>query len=415
VRGLFTRQIPIILGGDLLSTNTDDYEFHDPISPEFSLLDLSVSCPWCVVQQSVSSLLPVIEYICHTALHQGSNCSSSLPQDSGIQINVTGDGKLAGLAASPTDILCRYSDLLLATLSPVFGVSGVGVPSDPYIHLYTDSGATQTTCVDMTDLPMNIIHRVVDVFVAPAVWSAESALQVKRLKILSMLLLHSAPHEYQQLKKTQNFIEFFLHSHMEVLLRNVFPASSSPSTVASVRQLSIDLLCRALEMLAGNTRAVPYKKLDESSSVDRVLVDKGHAEGALRLLMSVVLDDSCDTIRIACLHALLYLVPFIPRNDDSVALDSTTIGRSICDFRGIVDRLLHRVVESNPTPDFLDMLDTVLRSIATLSPSDFEEIVRQNMNLLSGENQAPSAASEIFSGLIDHCDMMLQFQSMQMG
>lgn len=391
VRGLFARQIPVIVSATIEAAgDDDDFDVFLPASPEFLLLELSLRCPWRIVQGNMQLLTVLLEYL----LRCVTKCTSHrLGRSFGGMVitEAAGGAEVDDMEMS----LLRYGDLLLSALGP-------NTPSTPYELLHPTSATPPSdTPYDGPALALPLKGALCDAFVLNNHWASSSKLQSRRLDTLALLL-----HDMTQDTMKEIFGDKFI-----VLFQKVFSCSSAASTPLDIRMRSASLAKCVVELCVDeHIRVVSYDKRkndSESWPSDSPLCDMNNLTAVLHLLMNITLDDSSDDVRVMTLETLMYVVPFIQRGREGTG-DGVSAPHT---FEGVVDRLLHRAIDGSPTERFLGYLDTVLRSVAVLSPAEFEVLLRGKFRLLTGVHKAPSAASELFSGLVDHCEMMMQFNS----
>ena len=162
----------------------------------------------------------------------------------------------------------------------------------------------------------------------------------------------------------------------------------------------------------------PSKRSTESENVKESMLV------AIEVIMNTMLDDSNDAVRILALESLMYVLHFVrphydqPLDQATPKLPTPTPTSSLpsfvptsTSFEGMTEALLLRSVNGSPTEEFLNQLDFVLRSLAIFNLSKFEQLVRSKLSLLVGIHSPPSQASDLFSGLLDHAEMLLQFAS----
>jgi hypothetical protein len=413
VPGLFARQVPVVLSSTISAAGgDDDFELFPPGSAEFNILALSVKCPWHVVQQSSSLLTAVVRFTLRSVMKCTSHRLGKVSIGAMTITDVAGNS--GGGGSEPIDdvaaCMMGYSDLLLSALRPPTS------SSDVYQNFLTQSSDPAVFCDPSRAIDIDLKRELYSVFVLNGQWANSTALQARRLDILELLF---------DGEDEDATIRSILNGKIATLFQTVFSSTSLASTPVHVRRASAYLVKRVVTACCDeNTRVVPYTKrpdiaATESGDVPLLLNDVVNSTAVLKLLMNVALDDSCDDIRVMTLETVLYVVPFVLRSGDKEftkrnlisADDASASVAAAYTYEGIVDRLIHRVVDGNPTQHFLEVVDTVLRSLAVLCPAEFEGIVRSNFKLLAGVHEAPSAASELFSGLIDHCEMMVQFSS----
>lgn len=416
VPGLFARQVPAVLSSNIAAAGSDDdFELYALGTPEYNILELSVKCPWIVVQQSTTLLTTLLRYALRSVMKITSHRLGKISNIGGLVITDASGSSTQDGVDNVEAFLMGYSELLLSALKPSLRLGDVY-----YRNLLQSSAVGATQNIEL-DLKRDLYHA----FVLNDHWAHSAALQTRRLEVLELLFdLHDD--KDSDCDDAASAIKSLLNGKIATLFQNVFTSTSVASTPVHVRLASAKLVKRVLAACSSeDTRVMSYEKqstvVATGSGASDILKDVVNSTAVLKLLMNITLDDSCDDIRVLTLESMLYVVPFILRSDDKEFTkrnivpgdDTNAVVAASYTFEGAVDRLIHRAVEGNPTPHFLEVLDTVLRSLAVLSPSDFEGIVRGNFKLLTDAHKAPSAASDMFSGLVDHCDMMTQLNCLR--
>jgi hypothetical protein len=147
---------------------------------------------------------------------------------------------------------------------------------------------------------------------------------------------------------------------------------------------------------------------------------------AVMNLLITALDDSSDDVRCLAMRAFMIAIQFVlpEASDFSVQIRSfvTEDERNSLTYRRICALLLQHVsihfqslsassVYDTKHTEFWELLDTLLRSLACFNPTVFEQVVRVHLETLSASSTPSSDLISALSGLIQHCDVLMQFQS----
>ena len=406
---------------------------------------------------SHSKITPFTNHHATTTTTTDSNSSSSLI----IQAVDENSSSTTSTTINDSDLstLLHYSQLFLSVIRPVFSLH-IEL-SKYYLELYSNSNLNQDqkqeeqeqeqvelistkSCLRPNQLEFSFIENVTKIFINSMKWNCNNDLESIRLEILSFLfcqqLLLEEELEQEESEgeenshhKNDNFITDLLFIYGKDLFRYVFTVTLAPSSSIIIRKKTIEFILYIIQRYSNhkNLRVVSFKKKqtqnlkstkEQHQEQEKEFFTSEMIQRILNLLLTTSLDDSCDSIRVITLEILLYLVPYIENNEtqqkQQQQLTTTTTTTNITiknyTFETIVDYLLHRCLDGNPTKDVLLNLDMVLRSLAILDPITFELIVRSKFSLLNGIHKPPSDASEIFSGLIDHSSLLVQFQQLEM-
>ena len=444
VQGLLLKQLPLLvksLIGPLMSDTSnnasDDLEdidddgrielddVYELDSTETRLLELSFLCPLYPLQgsqidatdlfaQTLSCLIEVSSTLVRSTL-------SSMSSSSSIQITSTSMS-----SDDPLVLLSKYADFMLYVLHPFKASSSCETTESTPSSNYFDALRVGVTILPpMADdlekskkVLVDFFPSLITTFVTPIAWSKDIALQKKRLNIFSDLLQILLDANDSKANRD------LLRPVLNILMATVFKSTLSPSTPTEIRQSAADLFKIVLDVYCDQSlRLVSFAKealghtiypKEESPDVKQSIL------AAIELIMTNMLDDSNDSIRIVSLESLVSVVPFVrPHYDQDNEV--TEPGAKVASlppfvppstsFEGMVGALLMRSINGNPTEEFLNQLDFVLRSLAIRNLAKFEEIVRSKLQLLVGIHKPPSPASDMFSGLLDHVEMMFQFAS----
>jgi hypothetical protein len=409
LEGLFGAQSPLIIYTYIAQASSSQthgdsvVEVYSLRSSEFKILQITALSPWLTIQNNSDLLSCVVRYIT-AALRQSTQYSLRHPLVSGME---SSDIEFDH-AEEPTTLLCAYMELLLNLLRPIFTRAPTTSPQFQHV---LNSLTSRSTNLDhdlsvphITDIQgsTSLLQDLLTVLINHSQWNTSTVLQICRLDALSLIILGSGA------TAERDFVVQILSPFLLALFRTVLPASSHPSCSTAVRMKSVELARSVVSVFYPDpVRVVPYAQLASRQEGPMVGV-----EFALRLLMDLTLDDSCDAIRVTTLETLVMLVAFV--QPASVVLDdysqSPSHSSPSYSFEGMVDRLLRRCVEANSTSGFLEYIDLTLRSLAVLNPSAMATLVRSNLHLLEGIHRAPSEASSLFSGIIEHSEMISQFQ-----
>jgi len=449
VQGLLLKQIPTLVNSlidpllvsDSSATNDDIEDIDGDVrvnvdlddifeldSPETRLLELSLLCPLYPLQGSkVSSshlFTHTLSFLIAVTSTLTRSMMSSVSSSSGIQITSS-----LPPSEDPSTLLKKYADYMIYALDPFMAAAASesidDSASSKFFGVLCSREAVAPPVVSALEESRTVLKdffpSIISTFVTPAAWSKDVALQQKRLSVLSSLLQVLMITSDTSSEEKQELLNPVLKSLMDT----VFKSALSPSTPLEIRLTAADLFKSVLSIYYDDSRRlVSYAKQalvpdssggsqESSSEIKQAIL------AALNVIMSVMLDDSNDAIRIVSLESLMHVISFVrPHYDQNVnsqppsppttaALPSFV--PTSTSFEGMIDALLMRAVNGNPTEDFFNQLDFVLRSLAPLNLSKFEEVVRSKLPLLVGLHAPPSAASDMFSGLLDHAEMLMQF------
>jgi hypothetical protein len=235
------------------------------------------------------------------------------------------------------------------------------------------------------------------------------------------------------------------------LLDTVLSASLAPAVPASTREDAVAIAERALHLLrahCGRTKLkgfAYYEKaeLSEQSTVEaqaRVLACKLSVQRGVANLLAG-LNDSHDQVRDACVQAVGVAVPLLLSEGEvqrlsaeerlllavcgltqmqpsSVLPQSSSAARTVVlSADGVVRALLTQVRTPGAvdSAEFLAYLNDTLRLVCVLDPRAFEVTVRGELAPLLEKDAAAAgglagdALNEFVSGLLNHVDVLLQF------
>lgn len=385
IKGLISRQMPHFLN-DIFSSN----RVEDPSSPDFYLMELFLVSPWFAAQTDLSSFVSAVNYItrsiCHLTRSDGASSTSSFP-----------------IHSTPSKTLQQYCHLLYDVLSPVFSST---VPLSRYhLELYrasqphSDSTLLPTgSCLRPSSLDAAFIENILKLLITSSHWNDSLILQEARLDLLALILCQNLVDDEETILP---FVRGILLGVYSDLFSQVFSLTSSPTTPFNIRLKSIQLLGYVVRCSVPDTRVVPYSRLTPPTSH----LPASTLQQVLDHLTVIPLNDSSDDIRIPSLEIILRLVPFLPRDYPESSQSKYSY------FKGLVDCLLNETTNGNLTEEVLLHLDLVLRSIAILDPVAFEELIRTRFASLTPSQRNSETLSGFYSGLIDHADILLQFQA----
>ena len=131
-----------------------------------------------------------------------------------------------------------------------------------------------------------------------------------------------------------------------------------------------------------------------------------------------LLEDSSDNVRMAAILTLHYSLPFIIVEDDKhvedileYANDEKNSSIPIVSLTSFLNRLMNQV-SMGTSPDIAEALDGLVRSVAVLNPNLVSSIVRSTIEDLKNEkSQLLHAHSSWFSGVLEHCELLVSFQN----
>ena len=115
---------------------------------------------------------------------------------------------------------------------------------------------------------------------------------------------------------------------------------------------------------------------------------------------------------------LHYSLPFIIVEDDKhvedileYANDEKNSSIPIVSLTSLLNRLMNQV-SMGTSPDIAEALDGLVRSVAVLNPNLVSSIVRSTIEDLKNEkSQLLHAHSSWFSGVLEHCELLVSFQN----
>lgn len=439
--------MPILLNEIIESNVIEDS------SSEFKIIELYSLSPWLFLQKDQVLFTNIMDYLSsiisrlsqshlsfsHENKHSTTSTTSKISKISTssssmiIQSVDNDDNNYSDLST-----LLKYSQLFLSVIRPVFSLD-IQL-SIYYTELFNDidnkesenqvnndknNSISTESCLRPNNLEFSFLENITKLFINSTKWNLNFDLENTRLEILSLLFCQQLVDGGDNSNEYDSFIKELIIIYSKDLFRYVFSTTLSPSSSIKIRQKSIEFILYIIQRFSdGNQRVISYDKRKKNQTLNvinqkEVFFTSEITSIILNLLITTSLDDSSDSIRVTTLEILLHLVPFIENNEmienQYGSGSSSDISNSkFITFESIVDYLLHRCLDGNPTKDVLSNLDMVLRSLAILDPIKFESIVRSKIPLLCGIHKAPSDASEIFSGLIDHSSLLAQFQQLQM-
>eukprot|EP01041_Mallomonas_annulata_P011277 gene11277-23590_t len=141
---------------------------------------------------------------------------------------------------------------------------------------------------------------------------------------------------------------------------------------------------------------------DNDNDVDRSVFAMSVIE-----IMFRSLDDASDSVRLEAVRTLQHTLPYLP--PDNSNYDISTTSTSSITFSSFIRRLLKELVITLVSEEFLAEVDSVLHAVAVLDPKLCKGLLRDSLILLEGVHKAPSVASDLFSGLLDHCELLESF------
>jgi len=232
----------------------------------------------------------------------------------------------------------------------------------------------------------------------------------------------------------------------------VISTTIQPSHPAALRIQGAKLLLQVFEMLDqcsvdGIIRVKSFKTLrvaigpddtrimNKMKPFDCIRKDLVTIEHLIRIAVNV-LNDSNDDMRVLSIDimnaaVLAGLVRDDQTYDDMLDLVLTgaiklpsSLSNSPMSFTFLANTLIKEIplAIQHPTPDFIDSLDRCLRNLASLDPELLESLIRQQLGMIMSINssheiaerlpdvESPVTCSEFISGIIDHCQLLLQFQ-----
>jgi hypothetical protein len=410
-------------GGALLATVIDDYEIDSDWkskSIDHTLLSTLIECPMNVLYSSLPLFVSVIDFLCVNT----STSHSSLPY------------------SVENEFLESFSSLFCSTLIPLcekiyqsnshlkykglidgsFKYDGEEIEIDVNEGIWPGAGVSEEKLSYLTSK----INDLLQAFIFDSRWSRSPKLLSCRINVLSTLIGISTS---SIVSSNINFIaNDKLLSVMINLTSDVVTPSLQPTCPAPLRFASIELQNNLISLI------VSYRSGSNTSSIKSFIQQKNtpftnkckeNSQLSISLMLNC-LNDSSDNVRLSALSSLTNSVSLIkedlststnniPIDNDGNSLDLTSLTNDPTKpvyFTDISTKLLLEITSSLHEDEYLLTLDGLLRSVAVLEPKLFEEIVRSKLNtLLVGKHIAPSKTSDMLSGLIDHCEMMIEFNS----
>ena len=434
VQGLMLRHVPTTIRATVapILSNHDDEKDNDESkldvddifeidSPETRLIELSLLCPAFVLHNSKSTsaedFLQIMNFLVVSTAAIFRSMQSSLSSTSSVPLSLS-------QTDSPLLLLHKYADFFLYFLYPFISTHSPDRSIDSLIETYfgvlskrLHPPAESEKNNSLLELKRNF-KPLVNNFVAVRFWDVDASLQKKRLRILSSLLrVVLVPDNADKMNQITTL------PVLKNLMDIVFRSSLSPSTPTDIRVEASHIFKSLLEIFYDESRRLISYSKQQANDNDFALSAEGQEAilSAISVIMNVMLDDSSDTVRILALESLMYVIRFVRPHYDCQESDIMKPPKPVSNndlkpfvptstsFEGMTDALLMRVINGSPTEEFLNQLDFVLRSLAVLNLSVFEKSVRNKLPLLVGLHQPPSAASDLFSGLLDHTEMLMQF------
>lgn len=387
IKGLISGQVPHLLN-DMVSGDI----IEDPLSPEIQLFELILVAPWFPIQCDLPSFIKTVEYL-----------TGSISKLSISHGQSTSSFPIHSLHPS-SNILQHYCHLLQDALRPIFSST---VPlSKHFRELYRtlsnssidDSHILTEGCLRPTKLNELLIEDLLRLLTISPHWNESLTLQETRLNLLALTLCENLNENEETLHP---FVRSLLGGIYSDLFAYVFPPTSNPTAPLNIRLKSIQLLGYVIRCSIPETRVISYSRMTPPTC----FLPSPILLSLLDHLTLISLNDSSDEIRIPSLEILLQVVPFIPKDK----LESSS--SKFCHFEGMIECLLNQTMNGNPTEEVFVHLDLVLRSIAILDPTTFEQLIRAKFATLSSSQRASESLLEFYSGLIDHVDVLIQFQA----
>jgi hypothetical protein len=453
VQGLLLKQLPTLVHSlidPLLNNEEEDCsagineidgdrgieidDIYELDSTETRLLELSLLCPVFALQRDKTApnelFAQTLTFLVAATSSLVRGTLSSLSSSSSPSLQIT--SSTASLD-EPSVVLKKYADFMLYLLQPYLTSPDSAIESATAKYFANLSDKENILPLELSDVTRSqaelesFFSILIGTFVTPLAWGKDVSLQQKRLNILSSLLeIMMKPDDNEA---NQRLIAPVLRS----LLEGVFRSALSPSTPLEIRLSAAHLFKSVLNIFYDDSvRLVSFVKQDHQQSggtPHHQTAPEGvraSLRSAMGVIMSTMLDDSNDSIRIIALESLMHVLHFVrPHYDQDVSQSTTTSPHptptsalpsfvpAVTSFEGMTDALLLRTINGSPTEEFLGQLDFVLRSLAILNLSKFEELVRSKLPLLVGIHKPPCQASDMFSGLLEHAEMLVQFASLK--
>lgn len=413
-------------GGSLLATVIDNYEIDSDWKSkgiDHTLLCTLIECPMNVLYSSLSLFSSAIDFLCfNTSTHH-----NSLPY------------------SVENDFLESFSLLFCSTLIPIcdkiyqsnsnlkykglidgtFECVGEEIEIDVNKGIWPGIGVSE----EILSFLNSKINDILQAFIFDSRWSSSPKLLSCRINVLSILIGISS------LSLVSSNISFIPNDKLLTLMKNltsdVITPSLHPKCPAALRLAAIELQNNLISLIVSYKNGVnisSIKSFIQQKNTPFTKACKENSQLSISLMLNC-LNDSSDDVRLAALTALTNSVSLIKEDketstnnipiivNDSSNLDIISLTTDLTKpvyFTDITTKLLLEITSSLHDEEYLLTLDSLLRSIAVLEPKLFEEIVRSKLNtLLVGIHVAPSNTSDMLSGLIDHCEMMIEFSSLK--
>lgn len=265
----------------------------------------------------------------------------------------------------------------------------------PYID--AENGLQEVTNVSI----QTRMEEILDIMVISSRWSRTVALSGKRLDFLQMLV-ESATTFFVA-------IEEIVVRKLTDISKAVLPVLLTPSAAEAHRLQTIAVfqsLIAIAQIYCGASRVVSYTKLSQNDAEVQGKFEQVQqvVQFALNHLLQQTLQDASDCVRCGGLELLLQLAIFT-RETDFCSI-SAALFKLIC-----IDLEREKALNNRLTQlDFIDLADTLLRSIAVLDPTKFEAVIRNELDfalkdVLSSE-EVKEKVTELASGLINHVDLL---------
>mmetsp|Transcript_32943 Transcript_32943/g.33555 ORF Transcript_32943/g.33555 Transcript_32943/m.33555 type:complete len:1209 (+) Transcript_32943:51-3677(+) len=409
-------------------------------SADFRTLQRLVECPWDIILcDKPSNLL-------YTFLHKLSEC---VTRASMIEKN---EERVLLLVGSMLQIVlqqityCQVSRIISST--SVHESYSKLVASDP--HRFNNNTPVIISSLLSKDesadqfltRALRAFHTqsdsLVQSFVLDTRWNRTSALQKQRIQLLQLMIMSpvnkSAGSEalgavVDDVTTVGFFSNEFLTPSMATdIVQCAIQPSLRPGTVEEVRMIAMSVLNILCERMSGRQdirditqttkgQLLSFKKREKSLEY---ISPQSTRFGSLCLYLLIEgLDDSSDEVSLEAVQALHHALSFVlpDASNQSVILPSEAcnkitdekVSEHVMTLSSLVHRVLKHVTSSIQSDTYLQELDSLLRAMAVLDPDSVNEIVRDQLGQLIGIHKAPSPASEIYSGLLEHCEMLLSF------
>lgn len=406
-KALFNQHSNVILKSTIQDYELDSWSHQ---SSEIILLHGLIECPFNIIHNNHKCFDETISFLCDTV-----NASTSAGFTTEVENHFL--EKMSQLLVSAImPLQCTSYPKRNSLYDGLICLDDVKVSRDKLFDDFDDGSwpgflithaSEDLLHEELNDLKSRL-DSILSVFVYDSRWGRTTALQLSRIKVLSLLLgtpssllLSSTPF-YSRIIDKDTLLKSTIISDI------VVSPAVHPSSPLLLRQSAIELQEEIIKVLTSNSALVEtngkLKSFKKQVTVDSPFLRKmkSIAQKGIDILVGVI-DDPNDDIRQKTVDALLSALPLISSDSHD---GSNHITNS---FTPIISRLLIETL-TNHNEKLAISLDLLLRQMAVLDAALFEQQVRLFLSNPNLKNRSyDDSVVLMLSQLIDHCDILMKF------